>query len=46
MGRLRPNLGARKLIKAVDFVLGLRVPEHEEDLGLDLVVHGEVAYQG
>jgi len=34
------------IIKAVDFVLGLRVPEHEEEVGLDLAVHGEVAYQG
>ncbi|HXG25654.1 MAG TPA: ammonium transporter [Candidatus Binatia bacterium] len=33
------------IIKAVDFVLGLRVPEHEEEVGLDLAVHGEVAYQ-
>jgi ammonium transporter, Amt family len=34
------------IIKVVDFVLGLRVPEHEEEVGLDLAVHGEVAYQG
>ncbi len=34
------------IIKVVDFVLGLRVPAHEEELGLDLAVHGEVAYQG
>jgi Amt family ammonium transporter len=34
------------IIKIVDFVLGLRVPEHEEEVGLDLAVHGEVAYQG
>jgi Amt family ammonium transporter len=33
------------IIKAVDFVLGLRVPEHEEEVGLDLAVHGEAAYQ-
>jgi Amt family ammonium transporter len=33
------------IIKVVDFVLGLRVPAHEEELGLDLAVHGEVAYQ-
>ena len=33
------------IIKLVDFVLGLRVPEHEEEVGLDLAVHGEVAYQ-
>jgi Amt family ammonium transporter len=33
------------IVKAVDFVLGLRVPSHEEEVGLDLSVHGEVAYQ-
>ena len=33
------------IIKVVDFVLGLRVPEAEEEVGLDLAVHGEVAYQ-
>ena len=33
------------IIKVVEFVLGLRVPEHEEEVGLDLAVHGEVAYQ-
>jgi Amt family ammonium transporter len=33
------------IVKAVDFVLGIRVPSHEEEVGLDLSVHGEVAYQ-
>jgi len=33
------------IVKVVDFVLGLRVPAHEEEVGLDLAVHGEVAYQ-
>jgi Amt family ammonium transporter len=33
------------IVKAVDFVLGLRVPSHEEEVGLDLAVHGEAAYQ-
>ncbi len=33
------------IVKAVDFMLGLRVPSHEEEVGLDLAVHGEVAYQ-
>ena len=36
---------AEKSEGAVDFVLGLRVPSHEEEVGLDLAVHGEVAYQ-
>jgi Amt family ammonium transporter len=34
------------IVKLVDFVLGLRVAAHEEEVGLDLAVHGEVAYQG
>ena len=33
------------IVKVVDLVLGLRVPAHEEEVGLDLAVHGEVAYQ-
>ena len=33
------------IVKAVELVLGLRVPSHEEEVGLDLAVHGEVAYQ-
>ena len=33
------------IVKVVDVVLGLRVNAHQEELGLDLAVHGEVAYQ-
>src|SRR5262245_15622540 len=33
------------IVKVVDALLGIRVPEREEQLGLDLAVHGEVAYQ-
>jgi Amt family ammonium transporter len=37
--------GTFVIIKVIDAVLGLRVqPEHEE-MGLDLAVHGETAYQ-
>jgi Amt family ammonium transporter len=37
--------GTFVIIKVIDLVLGLRVqPEHEE-MGLDLAVHGEAAYQ-
>jgi len=33
------------IVKVVDVILGIRVkPEHEE-VGLDLALHGEVAYQ-
>jgi len=33
------------IVKVVDLVLGIRVPQGEEEVGLDLAVHGEVAYQ-
>jgi Amt family ammonium transporter len=33
------------ILKAVDAVIGIRVPEDEEVLGLDSTQHGEVAYQ-
>jgi len=33
------------ILKAVDAVVGVRVPEEEEVLGLDTTQHGEVAYQ-
>jgi Amt family ammonium transporter len=33
------------IIKAIDLVLGLRVAPGDEELGLDLALHGEAAYQ-
>jgi ammonia channel protein AmtB len=33
------------IVKSIEFVLGLRVEPQQEELGLDLAVHGEVAYQ-
>ena len=33
------------IVKLVDLILGIRVPAQEEEVGLDLAVHGEVAYQ-
>ncbi len=39
------GLGTFVIVKIVDFVLGIRVPSAQEELGLDLAVHGEVAYQ-
>jgi Amt family ammonium transporter len=33
------------ILKAIDLVMGLRVPEQEEVLGLDTTTHGELAYQ-
>jgi ammonium transporter, Amt family len=38
-------VGTFVIVKVVDFLMGLRVPAHEEEVGLDLAVHGEVAYQ-
>jgi ammonia channel protein AmtB len=32
------------LLKVVDVVLKLRVPEHDERVGLDLTQHKEVGY--
>jgi Amt family ammonium transporter len=33
------------IVKVVDLILGIRVKADEEELGLDIAVHGEVAYQ-
>jgi ammonium transporter, Amt family len=33
------------ILKAIDLVIGLRVPEQDEVLGLDTTQHGELAYQ-
>ncbi len=33
------------IVKVVDVVLGMRVSSHDEELGLDLALHGEAAYQ-
>ena len=33
------------ILKAIDLIIGLRVPEDEEVLGLDSTQHGELAYQ-
>ena len=33
------------IVKVVDLILGIRVPTHQEEVGLDLAVHGEAAYQ-
>jgi ammonium transporter, Amt family len=38
-------VGTYLIVKVVDVVLGIRVKPEAEDLGLDLSVHGEVAYQ-
>lgn len=34
------------ILKGISLVLKLRVSEEEEELGLDLTIHGEEAYQG
>jgi Amt family ammonium transporter len=33
------------IVKLVDLVLGIRISAKDEELGIDLAVHGEVAYQ-
>jgi Amt family ammonium transporter len=33
------------IVKLVDFVLGIRISAKDEELGIDLATHGEVAYQ-
>lgn len=33
------------ILKVLDMTMGLRVKEHEEEMGLDLSQHGEVAYR-
>ena len=33
------------IVKVVDVILGIRVKPEAEEMGLDLSVHGEVAYQ-
>jgi Amt family ammonium transporter len=33
------------ILKLIDVTIGLRVPEQEEVLGLDVSQHGEMAYQ-
>ncbi len=39
------GVGTFVIMKVVDLLIGLRVPEREEVLGLDQSQHGEVAYQ-
>ena len=33
------------IVKVVDLILGIRISPKQEELGIDLAVHGEVAYQ-
>ncbi len=33
------------IVKVVDVILGIRVKAADEEMGLDLSVHGEAAYQ-
>ena len=33
------------IVKVVDVILGIRVTKESEEMGLDLAVHGEAAYQ-
>jgi len=38
-------VGTFVIVKAIEFMLGLRVAPDAEEVGLDLAVHGEAAYQ-
>src|SRR6188472_2166454 len=38
-------VGTVVIVKVVDLLLGIRVKPEAEEMGLDLAVHGEVAYQ-
>jgi len=38
------GVGTFIIIKVIDIAIGLRVPEEEEEAGLDVAVHGETAY--
>ncbi len=33
------------IVKLVDVILGIRVSARDEEMGIDLAIHGEVAYQ-
>jgi Amt family ammonium transporter len=33
------------IVKVVDVIMGMRVSSHDEEMGLDLALHGEAAYQ-
>ena len=37
--------GTFVIVKLVDFVLGIRISATDEELGIDLAIHGEAAYQ-
>jgi len=34
------------IVKLVDVILGIRISARDEEVGIDLSTHGEVAYQG
>ena len=38
-------VGTLVIVKLVDFILGLRVEPQAEEVGLDIALHGEAAYQ-
>ncbi len=40
-----PSIATFVIVKVVDLILGLRVTSESEEMGLDLSVHGEAAYQ-
>jgi Amt family ammonium transporter len=45
VGALLAFVGTVVILKLIDFTVGIRVKEEEEDLGLDISYHQEVAYE-
>ncbi len=45
VGALLAFVGTIVILKLIDYTVGLRVKEEEEDLGLDISYHQEVAYE-
>ena len=40
-----PAISTLVIVKVVDLILGIRVSARDEEIGIDLATHGEVAYQ-
>ena len=45
VGALLAFVGTFVILKILDYAIGIRAKEEEEDLGLDISYHQEVAYQ-
>ncbi|MGI0000691.1 MAG: hypothetical protein ACRD6Q_05660 [Nitrososphaeraceae archaeon] len=45
VGALLAFVGTFVILKILDYAIGIRAKEEEEDLGLDISYHQEVAYE-